>query len=301
MGVYNKKLDVKIENGKIIFSNSVLNYFEKLKDNETSQLIDEYFEILKDDSNINASKFRKHHIIPVFVFKDENHKNRKQAKPLADKIEGNLIKVSVYNHIRLHYLLWKIFNNIDSKIAFQRMCGQENTSNLSKEEIYNIAKLKEDCAKENQTKEERELHLKEYNKIWKMNHKEDISEYNKIYRELNLDDVIKATKNWRENNKDKIKKYNEFYKKEHKEKVNEYSKNYKKLHKNETSKYNKNYRELNRDDLIKKQKDTDSKICEDPIKNEKCTYGALKTRKYRNKELYKNVILSDCIIENKIA
>ena len=52
-----------------------------------------------------------------------NVKNQRQTKPLADKFNGNLIKLSIYNHLFAHFYLWKIFNNKDSKISFQRMCG----------------------------------------------------------------------------------------------------------------------------------------------------------------------------------
>lgn len=36
--------------------------------------------------------------------------------------------------------------------------------------------------------------------------------------------------------------------------------------------------------------------CFDPIKKEICSYYALKNRKYRDKDLYKNVIIKECII-----
>ena len=73
----NKKNMIKIENGKVIFSKEVLDYFENLRNEETSEWIDKYFEVLSDPSNIGSRKSRGHHIIPCFTFKDENHKNRK--------------------------------------------------------------------------------------------------------------------------------------------------------------------------------------------------------------------------------
>ena len=49
-----------------------------------------FFEYLSDEENLTAEKYRKHHIIPCFSFKDENHKTRKETLHLADKIENNI-------------------------------------------------------------------------------------------------------------------------------------------------------------------------------------------------------------------
>ena len=118
-----RKANVKIENGKVVFSQEILDYFESLRNEETSEWINKCFEVLSDPSNFNAEKYNIHHIRPCFTFKDENHKTRKETEPLADEFNGNLIKLSVYNHLFIHYYLWKIFNNKDSKLDFQRMCG----------------------------------------------------------------------------------------------------------------------------------------------------------------------------------
>lgn len=99
--------NVKIENGKVIFSQEVLEYFENLRTEENSEWIDKYFEILSNPSNFNAEKFNIHHIRPCSAFKDKEHKNRKQTKSLADEFNENLIKLSIYNHIKAHYFYGK--------------------------------------------------------------------------------------------------------------------------------------------------------------------------------------------------
>ena len=64
-----------------------MSYFESIRNEENSIWIDKYFEYLSDESNLIATKYRKHHIIPCFSFKDENHKTRKETLSLADKVE----------------------------------------------------------------------------------------------------------------------------------------------------------------------------------------------------------------------
>lgn len=153
---------VKIVDSKVVFSNEVLNYFESIRNEENSIWIDKYFGYLSDEENISAEKYNGHHIIPCFVFKDKTHKNRKETLILGDEFDGNLIKLSVRNHLLAHYCLWKIFDNFDSKISFQRMCGGTNkyTKELSEKELKEISKLQEECAKKNKTEDE----LREYNK-----------------------------------------------------------------------------------------------------------------------------------------
>ena len=59
--------DVKIENNNIILSNEILDTLESWKINEEiAKFVEQYKEILLNPSNINASKFRIHHIIPCF-------------------------------------------------------------------------------------------------------------------------------------------------------------------------------------------------------------------------------------------
>ena len=152
---------VKIVDSKVVFSTEVLSYFESIRTEENSKYIDEYFNILTKDENINSEKFEIHHIRPCFTFKNDKYTKRKETKPLGDKFNGNLIKLSIYNHLFAHYYIWKIFNNIDSKESFQRMCGQR-IDDLTEEELKNIAILKEECAKKNKTKEERKEDVRQW-------------------------------------------------------------------------------------------------------------------------------------------
>ena len=151
---------VEIVDGKVVFSQEILSYFESIRNEENGVWIDKYFEYLSDESNLSATKYSGHHIIPCFIFKDEIHKNRKETLSLADKVENNIIKLSVYNHIIAHYCLWKIFNNEDSRRAVYLMCEKRNINCLSENEIKEFAKIQEECAKENITNDER----KEYQK-----------------------------------------------------------------------------------------------------------------------------------------
>lgn len=157
---------VEIKDGKVVFSEEVLSYFESIRNEENSIWIDKYFEYLSDESNLNATKFNYHHIRPCCTFKDEVHKNRYETQSLGDEFKGNIIRISVYNHLLAHYCLWKIYDDWDSKNAIQKMCGQKKyIGDLTEDELKEIAKLKEECAKENQTEEEKKNYRKEY--YWK--------------------------------------------------------------------------------------------------------------------------------------
>ena len=375
---------IKIVNSKVVFSQEIIDYFENLRNEETSEWIDKYFDVLNDENNLTSEKYNIHHIRPCHTFKDKEHKTRKQTKPLADEFNGNLIKLSVYNHLFAHHCLWKIFNNYDSKMAFQRMCGLKTyIDNLTEDELKEIATLKEECAKKNQTKEER----KKLNKQWYENNKEKISEktkeyyknnkeeilkqvkdrykthkeeilkQKKEYRELNKEKKIERGKEYRENNKEEISKQKKIYyennkddilekskeryknnkeeileknreryennkekysktmkewREKHKEELSEKSKEYRENNKDKISKRmkeyyennkeellvkEKEYREIHKEELSKKSKDKNSRLCYDPIEKDNCSYGALKRRKSKNKEKYKDVILKDCIIQ----
>ena len=48
----------------------------------------------------------------------------------------------------------------------------------------------------------------------------------------------------------------------------------------------------------KKEKKFNAQICYDPKKEDFCTFGALQSRKKRNKELYKDINLKNCIIKS---
>ena len=140
----NENSTIEIKDDKVVFSTEVLSYFESLRNEETNEWIDKYFEVLSDSSNFNAEKYNIHHIRPCYTFKDKTHKNRKQTENLADEFNGNLIKLSVYNHMKAHYFLWKIFDNWDSRHAIQQMCGLHlYLDDLSESELDKIASIKE--------------------------------------------------------------------------------------------------------------------------------------------------------------
>ncbi len=192
-----RKPNVKIEDNKIIFSQEIINYFESLRNEGTSEWIDKYFEVLSDPSNFNAEKFNVHHIRPCCTFKDENHKNRKECEKLADEFKENSIKLSIHNHLKAHYYLWKIFNNRDSKEAFQRMCNEgKYIDNLTEQELQKIARLKEECTKKNKTEES----IKKYNEKYRKENSEVISESKKKWYLKNKDELKeKHKKNYEEN------------------------------------------------------------------------------------------------------
>ena len=268
-----RKITIKIENGKVVFSDEVLNYFESIRTKENSIWIDKYFEVLKDESNLSTTKFNRHHIRPCFTFKDKEHKNRKQTQISGDEFNGNLIELSIYNHLLAHYYLWKIFNNWDSKNAVQKMCGQEKyIGNLTEDELKEIARLKEECAKENQTKEEKA----KYHKGWYEENKESELQRVNIWTENNQDRVKKNKDNWYQRNKERISKKSKKHRAEKREVERAYRHNHK--------------------DKIKARR---NRPCYDPIRKNVCTWNALKHRKSRNAELYKNVSLPNCLIKNE--
>ena len=263
-----KKPTVKIVNDEIIFSNSVLDYFESVKTKENSEWIDKYFKVLSDTSNINSEKYNIHHIRPCFTFKDENHKNRKDTEHLANKFNENKIKLSVINHFFAHYYLWKIFDNKDSKLAFQRMCGQKTyIDNLTEGELKEVARLNEDCTKENLTDDELKLRKQKRYKNWYDSNKETRKEYDKLKYKNNIEKIKKRMKEYRKNNKEKISQS---------DKLRYYS---------------------NKEQILNQQKEYNNQRCIDPMKGDECTLCALKRRIDRNKDLYKDIIPSNCIIK----
>ena len=412
---------VKIKDGKVIFSQEIIDYFENLRTEENSEWIDKYFDVLSDTSNFDAPKYNIHHIMPCFTFKDETHKIRKETRIFADRIKENSIKLSVYNHILAHYCLWRIFKTNDSKSPVILMCNNKYIESLTENQIKEIAKMQEKISKENMTDEEKRIR----DKKWREEHKDEYKEYNKNYRKKNKDKLSKKSKEYYENNKDillkKSKEYSKFHKKEkteydkiyrknnkskiteqkrkwednHKEeiierrrkyqnehkderkaydkkyreenkyKINEYKREYRKSHKEQNKvwqekyinshkeelkayrnshkrekadydkkrriekkeeiaqkkkeyylknrdkilKQNKIKRELNKEEIKRRRKENyennkdkisekGKRLCFDPIKNKLCTLNALNCRKQRNKELYKDVIPTHCIIKN---
>ena len=275
----------EIKDGKVVFSKEVLEYFESIRNEENSKWIDKYFDYLSDEENLTAEKYNGHHIIPCFTFKDETHRTRKETEPLADKVEGNIIKLSIYNHILAHYCLWKIFDNYNSKHAIQYTIGKDKEINdLSENQIKEIARIREECAEKNQTEEEMKEKQKEYrmSERGKESQRKRSAKYNNSHKEL----VSKRKKKYRETHKEERSQYWSEYYKNNKEQVDKTHKKYRDEHKEDYQKYNHEYSEK-----YFKQ------VCYDPIKNDYPTLGALRGRIYNHKELYKNIIPTECIIE----
>ena len=263
---------VEIVDGKVVFSEEVLSYFESIRTEENSVWIDKYFEYLSDESNLSAEKYNLHHIRPCCTFKDEEHKNRKETQPLGDEFKGNIIKISVYNHLLSHYCLWKIYNDWDSKNAIQKMCGQKKyIGDLTKDELTEIAKLKEECAKENRTEEEKKNYRKEY--YW--NDREGAIQRVNEWTEKNQDRVKKNKDNWYQKNKDDILKERKDNRPKYLEKE-------------------QNYRHTHRDKILERN----NRPCKDPIRHDVCTWCALRHRISRNKELYGDTKLPDCLVKD---
>ena len=276
---------VEIKDGKVVFSKEVLECFESIRNEENSEWIDKYFDYLSDEENLTAEKYNGHHIIPCFTFKDKTHRTRKETEPLADKVEGNIIKLSIYNHILAHYCLWKIFDNYNSKHAIQYTIGKDKEINdLSENQIKEIARIREECAEKNQTEEEMKEKQKEYrmSERGKESQRKRSAKYNNSHKEL----VSKRKKKYRETHKEEISQYWSEYYKNNKEQVDKTRKKYRDEHKEDYQKYNHEYSEK-----YFKQ------VCYDPIKNDYPTLGALRGRIYNHKELYKNIIPTECIIE----
>ena len=287
-----KKPNIKIENSKVIFSQEILNYFENLKNDENSEWINKYFKILSDSSNLIAKKSNVHHLGPVFSFKDKYHKNRKEAKNLADNFKENLIKLSRYNHILAHYYLWKIYGNWDSKHAVHQLCDIINIEDFTENEIKEIARIKENCIKENRTEEEMKIYRKQYHKL----HKKELNEYSKNYNKINNEELTKKKRDYYYKYHDKHLEQKRIYNRTYSKEISERGKLRRQNNPEKFKKQQHKFYEKNKDKLLNQEKLRRSALCYDPKENNICTLSALYNRKYKNKELYKDVIPSECIL-----
>lgn len=261
---------VEIKNGKVVFSEEVLEYFENLRNEENSEWINKYFKVLSDESNLSAEKYNLHHIRPCFTFKDNEHRKRRETKPLGDKFNGNLIKLSIYNHLFAHYYLWKIFGNKDSKTAFQRMCGEgKYIDNLTEDEIRKIAKLKEECAKKN---------------IGKTASK-------KKYSDNNKEKIKKSREKYKINNKEKIEEYNKNYNKSDKRK--KVSKNYYERHKNEESYIKSQEKYYNSEKAKQRREELNKRRYFDPKTENYYSHRNIVWRLKEFPQMYKNMTIND--------
>ena len=252
-----KKPNVKIENGKVIFSQEILDYFESLRNKETSEWIDKYFEVLSDSSNINSEKFNIHHIKPCFTFKDEIHKTRKQTEHLADEFNENKIKLSIKNHLIIHYYLWKIFNNKESKKAFYQMfnININELNNLTESELIKIAEMIEECKKKNRTEKEKEEYTQKYNKNYYNKNIDKLLKNSRDYYHSHVGESNKRSKEYRKKNSEKIKNQKHNYYLEHIEEEHSRSKQYKENNPEKIKQINHDYYYQHQDEISKQKKD----------------------------------------------
>lgn len=181
MGMLHSTVTI-IEN-QIVFSKEILEYFESLRNEETNKWVDKYIEVLSDTSNFDTPKYNIHHIKPVFTFKTKELNTRRKREKIANKFNGNMIKLSIYNHILAHFYLWKIYNNYETKAPLYYLFNMSNTINeLTEDELKNIAKIAEDVAKTNLTEEEKKENRNEYDKNYRQTHKEERKQYNELHK-----------------------------------------------------------------------------------------------------------------------
>lgn len=115
---------------------------------------------------------------------------------------------------------------------------------------------------------------RQYNKEYKLTHKEYYREYNKEYLERNKEELYSKNKEWRLNNKEWIKEYQREYREHHRERIREMSNAYYHRTKNNPGKKEmahayriKTVYNLNRDDfkaLLEKQQNKCA-ICKQPF------------------------------------
>ena len=201
-----KKPNVKIENGKVILSNEVLNYFKSWETKENSEYIKRYKEVLLDSSNLEDNEFDIHHIIPAFIFADETHTTRNEMLSVADSIEGERIKLSHNNHILAHYFIWKIFPNEEkARRAVYMMLGKvKNFKNITENEIKLLNEIHSECKQTNLTEKEIKERDALYSRNYLKNNKEKVSATKKKYYYENRDDISKKRKKHYLENKDDI-------------------------------------------------------------------------------------------------
>lgn len=163
------------------------------------------------------------------------------------------------------------------------MCGQSNfTENLTENELKEIAKLQGDCAKTNKTEEE----IKERKR-----------NYGIKYREENKDDLKQSKHNYYINNMERERNRAKENRLKRIDEIREYDKKRYYKNKEKNSEKRKQYYLENRDEIVEKQKARSNQKCYDPKENDFCSLQALQKRKRKDKEKYKDVIPSQCIIK----
>ena len=204
------------------FSFEVLDYFDSVCTDENYEWIVKYFDVLMKEENETAEKYNDHHIRPAFTFRDDNHKNRKETKLLANEVNDNIIRLSIQNHIKAHNCLRFIFKNTIyegyARSAIYVVCRKRNVENFTESEIGEIAKIIEECSKENKTDEER----KQNHKKWYLENRDKVLEQCKIYDEANKEKRSANGKRWYRENKERHKAWQQEWEENHKEERKEY-------------------------------------------------------------------------------
>ena len=75
----------------------------------------------KNTNLIEGEYYEKHHIIPRYM--GGNNSNQ------------NLVHLSFRDHILAHYILWRIYGNVEDKIAYKMMNGQTEEGRILKQEL----------------------------------------------------------------------------------------------------------------------------------------------------------------------
>lgn len=276
------------------FSFEILDYFDSISTDENYEWIIKYFDVLMKEENKTTEKFDKHHIIPCALLKDENHKIRSETVVLANEINGNLVKLSVQNHIIAHYCLWKMFPiNEDIRRPIYLMLGKIDIDNLTENELQELARIQEDCRKANMTEEEK----KEYFSQWHLKHKEERNKKARERYENNKDEENKKARERYENNREEYNRRKREQYKNNKEEISRKRKEHYKNNKEEYTRKEREWRKNHKEELSKREKERRERLCYDPIEEENCNYNTLKCRKSKYKEKYKDVILKDCVIQ----
>jgi len=84
-------------------------------------LYKKHIEKCKNQILLKEEYYEKHHIIP-----------RYQG---GDNSDSNIVKVTLNQHIIAHYILWRMYNNIEDKIAYKMMQGQTTEGRILKQEL----------------------------------------------------------------------------------------------------------------------------------------------------------------------
>ncbi len=84
-------------------------------------LYKKHIEKCKNQNLLEGEYYEKHHIIPRYQGGGNESKN--------------LVKLTHSQHIIAHYILWRLYNNLEDKIAYKMMQGQTIEGKILKQEL----------------------------------------------------------------------------------------------------------------------------------------------------------------------